>query len=158
MHPNRRDKAKKESGQPKVFIPSYETLPNFSEPAQALNKDEPHHKVAQTYETARTYERVQTYEKIHHTDAKLSSGSIPYEQFSAIEFKEKSDFKPTDSEAKDEPKHKVLQTYEKSQIYETAQTYERINHSDTQLVEQLLSKSACEKSSGTEGKEASSKI
>ena len=150
MHPSRCDRLKKESGQPKEFIPTYETVPTFCVPAQVQSKDKPHHEGVQTnYEMSQTYERVQTYEKIHHNDAKLS---IPHETFGASE----SEVKLTDSEANDEPKHKVLQTNEKSQIYETSQTYERINYNDTQLVEQFLSKSACEKSSGTEGKEASS--
>ena len=133
-------------------------MPNLSEPAQVQSKDKPRHKEVQTYEMAQMYERVQIYEKNHHDDAELSSGSIPHEKVSAVESEEESNFKPTDSEAKDNPKHKMLQTYKKPQIYETAQTCDKHNHNNTQLVEQLLSKSACEKSSRTESKEASNEI
>ena len=57
---------------------------------------------------------------------------------------------PVQAQSEDEQDYNLVQTYEKAQIYERAQTYERINHGDTQLVQQLLSKSTREKSSGTD--------
>ena len=65
---------------------------------------------------------------------------------------------PAQAQSKDEQDHSLVQIYEKAQIYQRVQTYERINHNVTQLVEQLLSRSTCEKSSGTEDEEASSNI
>ena len=131
------ENVRKERGQPKAIIPPYEIVPDF-EPVQAQSKDEQHYNVVQTYEKAQTYERVETYEKVHHNAAQLLSEPILLcKKVSATVFEEKSDFKPT--EVKAEPKYKVVQTYEMVQIYVRAQTYEIIDHSDTQCLKQFLS-------------------
>ena len=68
------------------------------------------------------------------------------------------DFKPGQAQTKEEPKYNVVKTYEKAQTYERVQSYEKIHHNDAEMINQILSGSTCEKLSGTELEEVSSKV
>ena len=123
---------KKNRGQPKTTLPTYEIVPDFK-PAE---KDEQHYKVVQAYKETKVNERVaETY---HDSDSQLSSESRSCEKLHIIEPEEKIEsVKPT--EVKDEPNYKVVQTYERIQSYERAQAYEKVHHNDAQLPKQLMS-------------------
>ena len=62
---------------------------------------------------------------------------------------------PDQPQTKGKLNYNTVQTYDKAQPYERAQT---CDHHGVQLIEQLLRGSTCEKSSGTELEEESTKI